>query len=303
MTIVVNHRRDKPALGIATFMGNLLLMTILSAFVKLLSETYPLSAILLIRFFSAFLFFSLLVFPRFGISGLHTKRPWEHAIRSFSGVASLSMFFFAISMVPMADATAISYSAPLFITILSIFFLNEKIGPARWSAVIAGFCGVLIIAQPTGATINSGLVAAIGSAIFGAIVAIWLRRLSDTEKSATIGFYYNTTGLSICIAWFLFNDPVYPNPADMGLFLIFALCCAAQQWLLTISFRYAEASLLAPFDYFAMVFAAILGYWVWFEIPTIETIIGGSIIAVSGLVIFFRKRSKATTTMAYGNPP
>jgi drug/metabolite transporter (DMT)-like permease len=295
MTTLVNHRRDKPALGIATFMSNLLLMAILSAFVKLLTETYPLSEILLIRFTSAFLFFALLVFPQFGISGLHTKRPWEHAIRSFSGVASLSMFFFAISTIPMADATAISYSAPIFITILSIFFLNEKIGPARWSAIIAGFCGVLIIAQPTGTAINTGLFAAIGSAFFGAIVAIWLRRLSDTEKSATIGFYYNATGMTICLAWLLLYDPVYPKSEDIGLLLIFALCCAAQQWLLTISFKYAEASLLAPFDYFAMVFAAFLGYWFWFEIPTIETIIGGSIITVSGLVIFFRKRSKTAT--------
>lgn len=289
---VLSQRQDHPALGIATFIGNMLLMALISAAVKALSENYPLAEILLFRFAFAALFFWLLLLSTTGISGLSTSRPFEHAIRTVSGITSLSMFFFAVSVIPMADATALSFSAPIFITLLSIFLLKETIGIRRWLAIITGFIGVLLIAQPGGAGWNIGVAAGIASAITGALVAIWLRRLSSTERSVTIGLYYNTTGALVFIAWLLAIDGVLPRGEDLLLFSIFGVMCAAQQWLLTISFRYAEASLLAPFEYMAMIFAAIAGYLFWGEIPVLTTWIGAVVIAFSGLFIFVRRRIK-----------
>ena len=267
-------------------------MALISASVKALSDSYPLGEILLIRFAFAALFFWFILLSTTGLSGLSTNRPFGHAIRTVSGITSLSLFFFAVSVIPMADATALSYSAPIFITLLSIFLLKETIGVRRWLAIIAGFIGVLLIAQPGGAGWNIGVVAGIASAITGALVAIWLRRLSSTERSVTIGLYYNNTGVLVCIVWVLLMGGVLPRGEDLLLFCVFGAMCAAQQWLLTNSFRYAEASLLAPFEYLAMIFAAIVGYLFWGEVPVLTTWIGAAVIASSGLFIFVRKRAK-----------
>jgi drug/metabolite transporter (DMT)-like permease len=289
---VLLQRQDHPTLGIATFIGNLVLMALISASVKALSNDYPLGEILLFRFAFAALFFWLLLLSTIGLSGLSTSRPFGHAIRTVSGITSLSLMFFAVSRIPIADATALSYSAPIFITLLSVFLLKETIGLRRWLAIFVGFIGVLFIAQPGGTGWSIGVAAGIASAITGALVAIWLRRLSSSEKSVTIGVYYNSTGALACLIWVLAIGGVLPRGEDLLLFCVFGALCAAQQWLLTISFRYAEASLLAPFEYMAMIFAAIVGYLFWGEIPVLTTWIGAAVIASSGLFIFVRRQSK-----------
>ncbi|MFT6694509.1 MAG: drug/metabolite transporter (DMT)-like permease [Neolewinella sp.] len=295
---VLSQRQDHPVLGIATFIGNLVLMALISASVKALSDDYPLGEILLFRFAFAALVFWMLLLSTVGLSGLSTSRPFEHAIRTVSGITSLSLMFFAVSTIPIADATALSYSAPIFITLLSVFLLKETIGLRRWLAIFVGFIGVLLIAQPGGAGWSIGVAAGIASAITGALVAIWLRRLSSTEKSVTIGLYYNSTGALVCIIWVLSIGGVQPRGEDLLLFCLFGVICAAQQWLLTISFRYAEASLLAPFEYMAMIFAAIVGYIFWGEIPVLTTWTGAAVIASSGLFIFVRRRSKLSASKA-----
>jgi len=285
----LSERHDHPILGVSTLIGNLILMALISAVVKTLSLTYPLGEILLFRFIFAMLFFWVILFSGVGITALSTKRPLEHAIRSFSGICSLGLFYYAVTVIPIADATALAYSAPIFITLFSVFLLDEAIGLRRWLAVIVGFIGVVLITQPGGADWNAGFTAAVGSAITGALVAIWLRRLSSSEKSVSIGLYYNSTGTLVCMAWVIYSGWVSPQGDDLLIFLIFGLMCAAQQWLLTISFRYAEASLLAPFEYLAMIFAAIVGYIFWDEIPVLTTWLGAGVIAASGLFIFMRK--------------
>lgn len=291
-TSVLSQRKDHPVLGIATFIGNLVLMALISASVKALSDDYQLGEILLFRFAFAALFFWFLLLSTLGLSGLLTNRPFGHAIRTVSGIISLSLLFFAVSRIPIADATALSYSAPIFITLLSVFLLKETIGLRRWLAIFVGFIGVLLIAQPGGVGWSIGVAAGIASAITGALVAILLRSLSSTERSVTIGLYYNSTGALVCIVWVLAIGGVLPRGEDLLLFCVFGVLCSAQQWLLTISFRYAEASLLAPFEYMAMIFAAIVGYLFWGEIPVLTTWIGAAVIASSGLFIFVRRQSK-----------
>ena len=288
----LSERRDHPLLGVVAFVGNILLMALISALVKTLSTTYPLGEILLLRFIFATLSFWLILFSTAGFVALLTRRPMDHLFRSFSGIISLAMFYYAVSAIPIADATALAYAAPIFITLFSIFLLDEKIGIRRWLAVIMGFVGVLLIAQPGGAEWNSGFAAAIGSAITGALVAIWLRRLSSSERSVTIGVYYNSIGTLVCLAWVMVSGWLLPQGSDLLLFLVFGLMCAAQQWLLTISFRYAEASLLAPFEYLALIFAAIIGFVFWDEVPVLTTWLGAVVIAFSGLFIFKRKRQR-----------
>ena len=268
-------------------------MAFLSAMVKHLSLSFPLSEILLFRFIFASALFWAILFSTGGLPVLRTTRKTDHAIRSLSGVVSLALMYFALARIPIADATALSYAAPIFITVLSIYVLGESIGFRRWLAVIAGFIGVLLIAQPGGAGWSIGVAAAAGSAVTAAFVVIWLRRLSSSERSVTVGTYYNSTGTLLCLAWLLlFGDAVMPQGMQWPLLLLFALFCAGQQWLLTISFRYAEASLLAPFEYLAMIFAAIVGFVFWGEIPVFTTWLGALVITASGLFIFKRKQQK-----------
>jgi drug/metabolite transporter (DMT)-like permease len=285
-----SERRDHPALGTVIFIGNLAIMALLSAAVReLVNREYPLAEVLLFRYLFASGVFWVVLLSTAGLAALATKRPLDHAIRSISGVVSLTLLYYAITLIPIADATAIAYAAPIFITLLSIFLLGEVIGLRRWSAVITGFAGVLLIAQPQADSWNIGSLAALGSAIAGAMVAIWLRKLSSSEKAVAIGIYYNALGSLVCLVWVLMSGWLTPRGVDIWLFVGFGLGCGLQQWMLTVSFRYAEASLLAPFEYLAMVFAAVVGYLFWGEIPTMTTWAGAAIIAASGLFIFKRR--------------
>ena len=289
----VGGHHDHPSLGIATFIGNLLLMALLSAAVReLVNRDYPLSEVMLFRYLFAAGFFWIILLSTAGLAELATGRPVDHAIRSVSGIVSLGLLYFALTRIPIADATAISYAAPIFITVLSIFLLGEVIGLQRWLAVVAGFVGVLLIARPGAGGWDIGVIAAAGSAFTGALVAIWLRKLSSSEKSVTIGTYYNNLGCLVCLAWVLLSGWLTPRSSDLLLFLGFGLGCGLQQWLLTVSFRYAEASLLAPFEYLAMVFAAIVGFMFWGEVPVLTTWIGAGVIAASGMFIFVRRQKR-----------
>jgi len=292
-TGLFDRRQDRPALGIASFVFNLALMALIAAAVReLVAREYPLGEVLLFRFLAASLFFWVILLSTSGLAGLATRRPLDHAIRGFSGVVSLSLLYYAVTRISLADATAIAYAAPIFITVLSIFLLGEVIGPRRWIAVFAGFIGVLLIAQPGGEGWDIGMLAAAGSAFGGALVAIWLRKLSGSENSATIGIYYNGLGSLLCCGWVLLSGWQSPQAGDLLLLSAFALGCGMQQWSLTVSFRYAEASLLAPFEYIAMVFAAIVGFLFWQEIPALTTWIGAGVIASSGLFIFKRRQKQ-----------
>ncbi|MEM7206464.1 MAG: DMT family transporter [Pseudomonadota bacterium] len=285
---------DQPGFGIALFVINLILMAVMGAMVKTLSVSYPLTEILSYRFICAMLAFAITLPSVGGLAGLKTSRPFGHAVRTVSGIVSLGLLYFALSTIPLADATALVYSAPIFIVVFSIPLLGETIGWRRWSAVLLGFIGVILIAQP-GASMNIGTLAGIGSAIGAALVSIFLRRLSKTEKTVTIGFYYNFTGTLVYTGWAISIGWVMPLASDALLIAAFGLLAGLQQWALNHSHRYAEASMLAPFEYLILIFAALLGYVFWAEVPSFTTWIGAAIIVASGLFIIARKRAIGQT--------
>jgi len=285
---------DQPGFGIALFVINLLLMSVMGAMVKTLSPIYPLTEILAFRFVCAMLAFAITLPSVGGLAGLKTSRPIAHAARTVSGIVSLGLLYFALATIPLADASALVYSAPIFIVVFSIPLLGETIGWRRWSAVLLGFIGVMLIAQP-GAAMHPGTLAGIGSAIGAALVSIFLRQLSKTEKTVTIGFYYNFTGALLYTGWTIGVGWVMPLAADALLIAVFGLLAGLQQWALNHSHRYAEASMLAPFEYLILIFAAVLGYVFWGEVPAYTTWIGAAIIVASGLFIIARKRTTVPT--------
>lgn len=285
-----NHSGDRPLLGILMLMASLLAMTVLGGLAKTLAVNFSIAQILLFRYALATLPFLLLLPRNGGIDALRIRNPASLATRTVSGITSLFLFFYAIALIPLADATALAYAAPIFVVILSIPVLGEVIGYRRWIAVGVGFAGVLLITQPGGAGGSVGYLAGIGSAFFGAIVSVWLRRMMPSEQTSTIAIYYNATGAVVFGVWVLITGWTTPGMGDLLLLVMLGALAGPQQYLLTSAYRYGEASMLAPFDYVAMIFAALIGFVFWSEIPALTTWAGCGIIAGSGIFVAYRER-------------
>ena len=293
-----SKRVDAPLVAVGFYVGNLIIVVAISALVKQLSDHYLVSQILLFRFaFAVIPLFGYMLFS-LGISSLKTTRIKDHGIRSISGIVSLSLFFYAVSLIPIAEATMLAYSSPIFITLLCIPVLSEQIGPWRWFAVIAGFIGVIVITAPGTAVFSLGSLFAIGSAILAAVVSVWLRLLSDTENTTTISIIYNAAGTLVFVvwAWIVGWTPIASGVEWMMLIAV-GLLASFQQFFFAASFKYGEASMLAPFEYLILIFSALVGYFFWQEIPAMTSFLGGAIIVISGLVIIVRSRKKSETQL------
>jgi drug/metabolite transporter (DMT)-like permease len=223
---------------------------------------------------------------------LATKRPWLHFGRVGLLVLSISLLFIALRYMTLADATAISFTSPLFITILAIPILGEKVGKARWFAVLGGLCGVLIIVRP-----GSGLASWISLLpLFGAVAfagfQIATRLLSSTESTFATLFYTGAFGL----LWSSLALPfiwVTPDPWHMLVFMIQGVLGMGAHLCMIRAFTLAEASLLAPFNYSKIIWASATGYLVFGNIPTINTLVGAGVIALAGVFIMLRERRNA----------
>ncbi len=289
----MSRRRDRQWLGLGFFILNILLMTIVGAFVKELSDRYPVFQMLLARFGPAALAFFLISWKAGAPLPHQTTRPVAHILRSLFGVTSIGCMFYAFSAIPLAEATILVYSSPLFVTVLAIPLLGEMVGPRRWVAVFLGFGGMLVIVWPTldsAGAFELGTIAAILSALFGGLVSIYLRKLGETEPTEHIAFIYNFLGALLFLGATLWVGFVIPSGWDIALFAFIAVLGVVQQFMFTACYRYAEASLLAPFDYVALPFAAVMGYFWWGEIPIAATWIGAAIIIASGLFVLHRER-------------
>ncbi len=295
---MTNKRVDAPLLAVGFYVGNLLIMVLISALVKVLSEHYPVSQILFFRYVFAVIPLFVYMMLTLGISSMKTSRPGAHAIRSVSGVVSVSLFFYAIALIPMAEATMLAYASPIFITLLSIPVLSERIGPRRWLAVIAGFIGVVVITNPGSEIFSLGSFFAIGSAMTAALVVVWLRLLSDTESPTTTSIIYNTLGALVFALWAWIAGWVSVDSGVHWMLLIaVGLCASVQQFCFAIAFKYGEASMLAPFEYLVLIFSGLTGYLFWSEVPAPSSIVGGAIIVLSGLIIIARSRKNRVVSM------
>ena len=280
------------------FISNLLLMVLISALVKKMAEDYPVTQLLVFRYLFAVIPLLGFAIWKLGMQSLKTTRYLDHGIRSVSGILGISLFFFAIALIPIAEATMLSYISPIFVVILSIPLLSEKVGLKRWLAVLIGFVGVIIVAQPGSAIFNVGGLVAIASAFFAAFVVIWLRKLSDTEHPTTIAIYYNGLGAMVFIGWAIFTGWTEVQSTLHWILLIcIGLVASFQQFFLAISFRYGEASLLVPFEYLILIFTAMVGYVYWGEVPGITSITGAIFIVISGLIILYRTNEKSESTI------
>ena len=223
-----------------------------------------------------------------GVRAVRTRRPMAHLIRAFIGMTSMMLVFQTLRMLPLAEATTIGFSAPLFATILSGVWLGEHVGPHRWAAVTIGFAGVLVVMQPGGLGPNLGVTVAIFSAFLVACVNITLRQLGATEHIAATVFWFNLTTLAVMSVAMPFFARAH-DAVQWGLLIIMGITGGAAQIFNTASVRYAPLAVLAPFDYLQLVCAAVLGYLLWGTSPRHATWAGAALIVASGLYTIYRE--------------
>ncbi|RPG96903.1 MAG: DMT family transporter [Candidatus Pelagibacter sp. TMED165] len=275
-------------IGVLYMVGSVICFSIMDICVKWL-DYYPVGQVLFFRFFIGFIpiFF---IIPKDKILTFYkTSRPGLHAFRAISGALAIIALFYGLRELPLADVVSLTFGGPIFVTIASIFFLSEKVGIKRWSAVFLGFLGMLLIVQPAFIDLNYYYITPIIFCIFFACVAISVRSLSKTEANYTIAFYFTFLCAFIGLVSIFFVDWVMPTKIDMLIFIALGLCGSVANLLLTQSYRLAEASLVTPIKYLSLVFAIGFGFFIWNEVPKILTLLGASLVILSSLIIFTRE--------------
>ena len=252
------------------------------------SEAYPLGQVLFFRgFFGVILYF--IIMPRERIKDFYlTKRPGLHFLRCMSGLIALVAIFIALRNLPLATVVSISFAAPIFTTIFSIFLLSEKVGMFRWIAVLVGFIGIIIITEPGFSSFNIYFIYPIIFCLGLSYVAIAIRQLSTTEPVWLISLYFS---IAITLAS-LFTLPygwVIPNFGDLILLMLIGVFGGVANLWLGQSYKLAEVSLVSPLKYLALVFAIAFGYFIWGEIPSFKTLLGAALVIISSIIIFRRE--------------
>jgi len=252
------------------------------------SEDYPLGQVLFFRgFFGVVIYFFIM--PRERIKNFYyTKRAGLHLLRCLSGLIALIAIFIALRKLPLATVVSISFAAPIFTTIFSIFLLNEKVGFYRWLAVSIGFIGIIIITEPGFDDLNINYLFPIIFCLGLSYVAITIRQLSTTEPVWLIALNFS---IVITLAS-LFTIPfgwVMPNVKDLALLCMIGFFGGFANLWLSQSFKLSEVSLVSPLKYLALIFGIFFGYLIWDEIPTIRTLLGALLVIASSLIILRRE--------------
>lgn len=230
-------------------------------------------------------------------TGFKTTNPMGHIWRGVVGTMAMGLGFAGLGLLPLPEVTAIGYAAPLLVVIFAAMFLNEQVRLFRLSAVGLGLVGVLIVLSPRLSITSDGYdlretlgaVVVLGGAVFAALAQVFVRKLVATEQTATIVFWFSVTASCLSLVTIIWGW-VIPTPTEAIMLILAGLLGGLGQILLTSSYRHADASLIAPFEYTSMLLALAVGFFFFGEVPTITMIIGATIIIAAGVLIILRER-------------
>tara|TARA_B100000674_G_C37853360_1_gene921104 strand:- start:126 stop:1004 length:879 start_codon:yes stop_codon:yes gene_type:complete len=277
----------KNQIGVLYGVASVACFAMMDACVKWLDQ-FPVGEVLFARFFFGLIPILMLV-PKNDIKTFYkTTRPKLHAFRAISGTLAIVALFIALREIPLADVVSLTFGGPIFVTLGSIFFLSERVGFRRWTAVIIGFIGMLLIIRPAYDDLNIYYVYPIIFCIFFACVALSIRSLSTTEPNYRIALYFSLLSMIVGLLTLPFGW-IMPTKFELFLLIFTGIVGSVANILLTISLRIAEASLVTPTKYLNLVFAVLLGYFIWGEIPRILTLVGAGLIIISSIIIFMRE--------------
>ncbi len=252
------------------------------------SDDYPVGQVLFFRGFCGIIPILFLIPKDRYLNFYKTTRPMLHFKRCLAGLIALVSIFVALRNLPLATVVSISFAAPIFITIFSIFLLNEKVGIYRWLAVLVGFVGIIFITEPGFSSLNLYYIYPIIFCLGLSYVAIAIRKLSSTEPAWLISFFFS---FSIMLLSFLsfYQGWILPSLSDLFLLSMVGILGGLANLWLSQSYKYSEVSLVSPLKYLGLVFAIIFGYFIWNEIPTSKTLLGAFLVIVSSIIIFRRE--------------
>jgi len=252
------------------------------------SEDYPVGQVLFFRGFCGIIPIMFLIPKDRYLDFYKTTRPFLHFKRCLAGLIALVSIFIALRNLPLATVVSITFAAPIFTTIFSIFLLNEKVGLYRWLAVLVGFIGIIIISEPGFTSLNLYYIYPIIFCLGLSYVAIAIRKLSSTEPVWLISFFFS---FSIMLLSFLsfYQNWILPSLIDLFLLSLIGILGGLANLWLSQSYKLSEVSLVTPLKYLALVFAIIFGYFIWDEIPTFKTLLGAGLVILSSFIIFRRE--------------
>ena len=308
---------NRSALGIAFICAGMFSISINDMLTKQLSGGYPLHEIVFARSMIGVLFSFVIVQYEGGFSILKTDRPWLHAFRGLLVVISNFSYFVALAVMPLADATALFFAAPLFITVLSIPILGERVGPLRMSAVAIGFGGVILMQRPwegseTLEVDRLILLLPVLAAVTYALLQLMTRKLGATSAASAMAVYIQATFILVSLLFylvagdgryagvsdnasvqFLLRPWIWPEAGDWPYFIGLGLNSAVIGYCLSAAYKAADAATIAPFEYIGLPLAVFWGWLIWADLPDWEVWVGMALIAGSGIFVFLREKQKS----------
>jgi drug/metabolite transporter (DMT)-like permease len=284
-------RHPNIPLGILYMLGATVSFAGSTAAAKWLVASYPPGEILFLRQIASLATCALMILPFTGLSVFYTRRLPAHGVRAMSQATAQTLIMIALSLLPLASAVAINFSAPLFATLASAIFLREVVGLTRWTALLVGFTGVLVITNPGAETFQIGTLYAIGNAVLYGSVTAGVRGMTATESAETL-IMYQMVLLTFIFAAFLPFGFITPTWIDGSIMLIIGVANAFGQYWWTSALHLAPASAVTPFYYFSLVWAIGLGFLIWGDIPTISLLAGSAIVVGSGLFLLWRETGR-----------
>lgn len=256
---------------------------------KALLASYSLEQFVFLRSLAGLTIFLLLAKQFGGLRSLATARWKWHTFRTVLATGAMFGFFFGLSRMPLVNALTLGFTAPLMVTALAVPFLGEHVGWRRWSAVIVGFCGVLIILRPGAGLLSPAAVAVLIAAFCYACLAVTARHLGKTESSFSLSVYVIAGPMLISAVLSIDGNWVAPDAVGWVLFLL-AGSCSVIAWIGIIGgYRRASPAILAPFEYLALIGGAVAGYLIWDEVPDRWVVVGAIVIIASGLFVVYRE--------------
>ncbi|MDE0113202.1 MAG: DMT family transporter [Albidovulum sp.] len=280
--------------------------------IKFLSGDYPLHQIIFIRSLVALGLTLAIIIPlEGGFANLKTRRPLAHLIRGLCLVLANLMFFASLAILPLGDAVAIFFVAPLMTTALSVVILRERVGLKRWSAVALGLIGVIFLVKPGQLGFQPATLLPVGAACFYAVLQIVTRKIGLTERASTMAFYIQlifavaSVVFGICFyeyesgfehpsVEFITRPWVWPEQADLAIMVGVGVASAASGYFISQAYRIAQVSSIAPIEYTALVMAVFWGVVVWTEWPPLSSWIGILLILASGITVALREKRTGT---------
>jgi drug/metabolite transporter (DMT)-like permease len=295
-------RADRPFKGIALILVSTIFLGTSDVTAKYLSATLPSIEITWIRFFVFAMIMMPAMMPGSPLFAMQTGRLGLHLLRGATILGSSLFFISGLRFLPIAEASATGFVAPLFVTALSIVFLGEKVGLRRWIATAVGLIGVLIILRPGTGAFHMAAFFPLVSALAWACTLIITRMMSGTERAITVMAYSAIVGLCILSALVPFVW-VTPTWHDIAFGVLIGIASTAGQWIVVLAFRYADASVLAPFSYTQLLWVSILGFFIFGEVPDAYTITGAAFIVASGLYTAHRERVRRSQLLSVTGEP